>query len=68
MRISDIVFILAVGAVAGYQINNHGLDRKAMAALNQGVDNWTRRSAKIMLEEIDFTFPADSKLDALAST
>jgi hypothetical protein len=68
MTLGEVLFVLALGAAAGYAVNNYGLDRKAIAALNGSLDNWTRRSAQIMLQEIDFTFPSDAKLDSLAST
>ena len=68
MTLGEVLFVLAVGAGAGYAIHANGFDRKAIAALNSGLDSWTRRSAQIMLQEIDFNFPSDAKLDALAST
>jgi hypothetical protein len=68
MTLGEILFILTVGAAGGYYIHASGLDKKAANALTTGMDAWTRRSAKIMLQEIDFTFPADPKIDAIAST
>jgi hypothetical protein len=68
MTLGEILFLLAVGGAAGYYVHAAGIDKKAVTALNSGLDSWTRRSAQIMLQEIDFTFPADAKLDELAST
>jgi hypothetical protein len=68
MRLGDILFLFTVGAVAGYTVHANGFDKKVSAAITTSMDNWTRRSAQIMLQEIDFTFPADTKIDELAST
>lgn len=68
MSLGEILFLLVLGGAAGYAINNYGLDRRALTALQHGLDVQTRRSAQIMLQEIDFTFPADPKIDKLAST
>lgn len=67
MTLGEIFFVLTVGLVAGYEINNYGLDKKLLNSVQKGLDAQTRRSAQIMLQEIDFTFPADAKLDAIVS-
>ena len=68
MSLGEILFLLTLGGAAGYYVHASHLDRKVLTALQSGLDIQTRRSAQIMLQEIDFTFPADSKLDELAST
>lgn len=68
MTLGEILFLLAVGAGAGYYVHASHLDQRAFAVLNNGVDALTRRSAQIMLQEIDFTFPSDAKLDELATS
>ena len=68
MTLGEILFLLTLGAAGGYYAHATHLDQKALAALQHGSDAWARRSAQIMLQEIDFTFPSDSKLDELAST
>lgn len=68
MSLGEILFLVAIGGVAGYTIHANGFDKKAAAAVNNSLDAWTRRSARIMLQEIDFTFPSDSKLDELATS
>lgn len=66
MTLGEILFLVTLGAAAGYYAHASHLDQRAFTAIQNGMDAWTRRSAQIMLQEIDFTFPADSKLDQLA--
>jgi hypothetical protein len=67
MTLGEILFLLTLGAAGGYCIHAYGLDKKVMDSISGGLEDWSRRSIGIMLEEIDVKFPAVS-LDEIAST
>lgn len=62
------ILLIAYGAYLGYEIHRRELDKKLLAGIEKALDEHARRASRIMLQEIDFTFPSDSKLDELAST